>query len=147
MLASELGVVETMYQEMIRMQSDFQGKIDVNDEKTQSAAAQMQAESLQALEVLKQDLVDKFNQFEESSKKVEEDMRTWTAGFRAEIQDEFLRRGAQSPPGLAGSGDRERRTKHDKKDLAVWRLAGKVTNLEFRHWEEAVEVNLEAIHN
>ena len=36
---------------------------------------------------------------------------------------------------------------HGKKDLAVWRLTDKVTKLDFRHWVEAVEVNLEAIHN
>ena len=82
----------------------------------------------------------------ENMKKVDEEMRTWTAVFRIEVQDEFNRRGGQTTLGPAGSGDREPRSKHDKKDLAVWRLADNVTKLDFRHRVEAVEVNLEGIH-
>ena len=62
------------------------------------------------------------------------------------MRDEFIRQG-----GVAG-GDRDFASrggvspKHDKKDLAVWKLADKVGKLDFRHWVEAVEINLEAIH-
>ena len=66
--------------------------------------------------------------------------------FRVEVHYEFSRRGG-GQAGLGSSGRLETRTKHDKKDLAVWRLADKVTKLDFRHWVGAVVVNLEAIHN
>ena len=45
-----------------------------------------------------------------------------------------------------GEGRTEGRTKHDKKDLAVWKLAEDVSKGAFRHWVEAVGNNLEGIH-
>ena len=34
----------------------------------------------------------------------------------------------------------------DTKDLAAWKLADKVSKLVFRHWVDAVDMSLEAIH-
>ena len=36
--------------------------------------------------------------------------------------------------------------KHDKKDLAVWKSADKVSELDFRHWVDAVDIHLECIY-
>ena len=63
------------------------------------------------------------------------------------MRDELIRQGGLAG-GERGSGSRSEGSvlKHDKKDLAVWKLVDKVGKLDFRHWVEAVEINLEAIH-
>ena len=37
-------------------------------------------------------------------------------------------------------------TRHDKKELSVWKLLDNVAKLDFRHWLDTVDIQLEAIH-
>ena len=39
------------------------------------------------------------------------------------------------------------KVKHDREDLAVWKLSDNVRKLDYRHWVEAMEINLEYIHS
>ena len=63
------------------------------------------------------------------------------------MHDEFaLGRGEQADARGSGSRSEGSFPKHDKKDLAVWKLADKASKLDFRHWVDAVDINLECIY-
>ena len=124
------------------MNTELQSKIDVNEDEIQVKTDRLQAQSLQALESLKQELVEKFKHMEtgaaEHVKKVDEEMRSWTAGFCIDAHDELIGRGGQPSHGSAGVSDREPRSMHDKNDLAVcdWpiRSARQTSGTGWRPW-------------
>ena len=71
----------------------------------------------------------------------------WSVSFRHQLHDAFaLGRGGQADARGSGSRSESSFPKHDKKDLAVWKLADKVSKLDFRHWVDAVDINLECIY-
>ena len=78
---------------------------------------------------------------------LQKNLLAWSVSFRQQLQDEFaLGRGGQSDTRGSGSRSEGSVPKHDKKDLAVWKLADKVSKLDFRHWVDAVDINLECIY-
>ena len=57
---------------------------------------------------------------------------------------EFENSHVGSPPGMGGV---RRQGGLDRKDPAVWKLEDGVDKLRFRHWVQAVENNLEHVHD
>ena len=70
--------------------------------------------------------------------RLREDTKDWARGMQARILEGGAR--GSSPSSKGGSG-------MDRKDLAVWKLPDNVGKTEFRHWIDAINVNLEMIHN
>ena len=67
----------------------------------------------------------------------------WSATYAQEIK-EMVR------VGMTGQGVEQRpgasSTKHDKKELSVWKIPENVAKPDFRHWLDTVDIQLEAIH-
>ena len=67
----------------------------------------------------------------------------WSATYSQEIKD--MVRVWVSGPG-AEQRPSASSTKHDKKELSVWKIPENVAKLDFRHWLDTVDIQLEAIH-
>ena len=126
------------------LKTDLEAWIKLNDEEAVTANQSLRSDAAQEIQNLRKELVDKFGELEAQAELKKTELQAWTAGFRIEVRDEFIRQG-----GVAGGRESSRvdesSPKHDKKDLGVWRLVDKVGKLDFRYWVEAVEINLEAI--
>ena len=129
------------------MKADLESTIRINDEGASLANPELRSDAANEIGKLRKELVDKFGELGAQAELKKTELQAWTAGFRIEVRDEFIRQGGAAS-GERGSGSRSDGSvfKHDKKDLAVWKLVDKVGKLDFRHWVEAVEINLEAIH-
>ena len=68
--------------------------------------------------------------------------QSWTVAFRNEVWDEFLAGGAKRMDGPPGLGAGRYAGKQSPKNLIAWKLADGVAKSDFRHWVEAVELNL-----
>jgi phage shock protein A len=78
-------------------------------------------------------------------------MNTFCAGVKAEVQDMLAHvsgggggkgtgfAGFESKGGGKGSGI-------DRKEVAVWKLPDDVTKVQYRHWSNAVDIQLGAVH-
>ena len=91
-------------------------------------------------------------QLETAAKKINDDLITWTATFRTETKGDLARmmEGGNSRGGggssSGGHGDKHRGI--DKKEIAVWKLPeGDVDKIAFRHWVEAMDVQLELVND
>ena len=76
-------------------------------------------------------------------------LKAWSITFRQGLQDEFSMGGrgsGESSEGKGKGGEKYHRSGLDKKDLAVWKAADGISKADFRHWVEAIDNNLEAIH-
>ena len=73
--------------------------------------------------------------------RLREDTKDWARGMQARLEES----GAHGPStsGKSGKGG----SSMDRKDLAVWKLPDNVGKTDFRHWIDAINVNLEMIHN
>ena len=79
---------------------------------------------------------------------------TWAVGAKAEINDiegvikadkGFEGKGAFSGKGFDG-GSKCAGASIDRKEIAVWKLPEDVSKIHFRHWMNAVDPQLEAVH-
>ena len=136
-----------MFKGVEALKADLESKIRISDEEASLANQSLRADAAQEIGKLRKELIDKFGELEAQAELKKTELQAWTAGFRIEVRDEFIRQGGVAG-GERGAGSRGEGSglKHDKKDQAVWKLADKVGKLDFRHWVEAVEINLEAIH-
>ena len=82
--------------------------------------------------------------------RVNTDLLKWTTDFKKDVQAEIGKLGS-SAGGLSfgGGGGRGRGEKSslDKKELAVWKLPEDVDKMSFRHWVDAVDVQLAMVHD
>ena len=67
----------------------------------------------------------------------------WSATYSQEIKD-MVRVGMSGPGAEQRPGASS--TKHDKKELSVWKIPENVAKPDFRHWLDTVDIQLEAIH-
>ena len=72
---------------------------------------------------------------------VKEAVQNWGNEFQAKIEAKIA--GGNGAPFAAGAGAK---SKFDKKEVNVWKLPEEVGKPEFRHWIEAVNLQLEAVH-
>ena len=71
---------------------------------------------------------------------MKKEMGDWSVKFMANIEGKVA-------TGDFGKGEyKSSGPKVDKKDAAIWKLANGVSKVDFRHWIDAVDVNLEAVH-
>ena len=70
-------------------------------------------------------------------------VQAWSATYAQEIK-------AMVQNGMSGAGFEQKpgtgSAKHDKKELSVWKIPENVSKPDFRHWLDAVDIQLEAIH-
>ena len=87
-------------------------------------------------------------------KATEKNLLNWTVTFRTQMQQEFLNRAESGAGhgwsgGAGGSGissdQHAVRSKHNPKDLTVWKAEENMSKPQFRQWIEAINVRLEAI--
>ena len=78
------------------------------------------------------------------------ELRTWSVGVKTGIQqlDDAIRGGG----GGGGVQSRLHEGKGtgggiDKKELAVWKLLENISQVQFRHWVNAIDIQLEATHS
>ena len=70
-------------------------------------------------------------------------LHTWTVGVKAEIEAMRSGKGAGKGAGSEGKGSGGG---IDKKEVAVWKLSEDVSKVQYRHWSNAVDIQLEAVH-
>ena len=72
--------------------------------------------------------------------KLRQNIETWFDGLQVRSGN-----GGEMPP--RGSGGNAFRSSVDKKEIAVWKLPEDVDKINFRHWLDAVDMQLEMVHN
>ena len=77
------------------------------------------------------------------------ELRTWSVGIKTEIQQ--FADAIRNDGGGGGMQSRLHEGKGtgsgiDKKELAVWKLSEDISKVHFRHWVNAIDIQLEAIH-
>ena len=72
--------------------------------------------------------------------KMRQNIETWFDGLQLRSGN-----GGEMPP--RGSGGNAFRSSVDKKEIAVWKLPEDVDKINFRHWLDAVDMQLEMVHN
>ena len=72
--------------------------------------------------------------------KMRQNIETWFDGLQARAGS-----GGEGPP--RGSGGGAFRSSVDKKEIAVWKLPEDVDKINFRHWLDSVDMQLEMVHN
>ena len=104
---------------------DLESTIQINDQEATTANQSLRRDAAQEIEELRTELISKFGELEAQAELKKSKLQAWTAGFRIEVRDEFIRQG-----GVAGGRESSRvdgsSLKHDKKDLAVWKLVDQV---------------------
>ena len=70
-------------------------------------------------------------------------LHTFAVGVKAEIEALNSGKGAGKGAGSEGKGSKGG---IDKKEVAVWKLLEDVTKVQYRHWPNAVNIHLEAVH-
>ena len=80
----------------------------------------------------------------EEFKTFRENLELWYSGTKAHVKKNG---GGGDGEGKGGSsGEGKGSTRIDKKDTAVWKLPDDLDKLSFRHWVDAVDQQLEAVH-
>ena len=82
-----------------------------------------------------------FAENEKKSLALRKEIRIWSDGFAAQIQ-EMCRTGNfkfDVKPAVVVP-------KHDKKEVSVWKLSDGVRKPDLRHWIDSIDIQLEAIH-
>ena len=69
-------------------------------------------------------------------------LETWATGLRLELGS-----GGSNTRAEYGSSSSKLPGVVDKKEVAVWKLADSVTKAEFRHWIDAMDIQLDAVHH
>ena len=78
----------------------------------------------------------------EEFQKFRDNMELWYAGIKAHVE----KNGGGFDGKGKGGGEGKGSTRADKKDIAVWKLPDDLDKLSFRHWVDAVDQQLEAVH-
>ena len=77
-----------------------------------------------------------------------EEVRVWSVNYGEEVKQmlskEMLTQKLGKPE--HGEGSTTTSSKLDKKEVSVWKLQDNVTKLDFGHWLDAIDFQLEAIH-
>ena len=89
-----------MFKGVEALKADLESKMRVNDEGVSLANEALRKDAADEIGRLRKELVDKFGELEAQAELKKMELQAWTAGFRIEVRDEFVRQG-----GVAG-GDR-----------------------------------------
>ena len=74
-----------------------------------------------------------------------EEVRIWSHSYGEEVR-QMVTREMRSGKADHGDGPAAAGSKLDKKEVSVWKLQDSVSKLDFRHWLDAIDLQLEAIH-
>ena len=73
-------------------------------------------------------------------------LHTFCSGIKAEVQANVSGNSGGKGTGLDGKAS-GKGSGIDKKEVAVWKLPEDVTKIQYRHWSNAVDLQLEAVHS
>ena len=79
------------------MTAELESTIRMNDEDASTANQSLRRDAAQEIEKLRKELIAKFEELEAQAELKKTELQAWTAGFRIEALDEFIRQG-----GVAG---------------------------------------------
>ena len=73
-------------------------------------------------------------------------LHTWTVGVKAGIEALRSGKGASGPARAFGSDGKVAGGGINKTEVAVWKLPEDVSKVQYRHWSNAVDIQLQAVH-